>query len=97
MVIPKEVKLLGVTYAVSEVQQIAPGSSDGGRIDHFEGTIQVVASLPAEIKQRTLLHEVTHGILAALGQWELHGDEQFVSAFASAWYQVLRDNELLLG
>ncbi len=90
-----EVRILGVTYRVSEVPQIAPGLSDGGRIDHFAGTIQLVAGLPEDVKLRTLLHEVTHGILAALGQWEQHGDEAFVSAFASAWHQVLTDNRLL--
>ena len=93
MTIPSDVKILGVVYKVEEVPQIAHGG-DGGRIDHFAATIQLVSSLPDDMKQRELLHEVTHGILAALGRWELHGDEEFVSSFASALHQVLRDNKL---
>lgn len=95
MNIPRSVKILGVNYEIVQVDYIEKGSERVGEINHPYTRIKLQNDLSNDQKERALMHEVTHGILALLGDWERHNDEEFVSRFSSALHQVMKDNELL--
>lgn len=94
MQIPENIKILGVSYKIEQVDYIEKGSERVGEINHPYTTIKLQNDLADTQKERALIHEVTHGILALLGDWELHNNEEFVSRFSSALHQVVKDNNL---
>lgn len=50
-------------------------------------------NLAQDCKEKVLVHEITHGILEHCNL-KLDEEEDFVSRFSAALYQVLKDNNL---
>lgn len=91
MEILKKVDILGIPYEIKEVETIDKGTLIIGQINYLEQIILLDKSLPKEKKEQTLLHEILHGILSALGYDDINDDEHLVQSISSALYQVLRN------
>lgn len=84
----KTVKICGIPHLVEELPVVDEGSEGvtQGQIIYSEAKIQIKESLPQEIKDEVLIHEIVHGILQHIGEAELCADERFVQALASGIY-----------
>ena len=94
MKIPKKLKVAGVTYRVSVVDD--PKTIDGrfeyGTANHMQGEIVLNTATPQEMQEETLLHEVIHCVNERFG---LALEEDQVKALGAGLYQILKDNKLL--
>ena len=96
MNIPESVKILGLIYRVEEVACIDVKEEEtAGQADHNNLVIKLKSSLSSTQKENTLIHEIVHSILEALGDHELSDDEKFVYRFSGVLHQVLKDNQSL--
>ena len=74
-----KVNICGIEHEVKECTDYFNGDLHLGQIDYGECVIKM--------KQETLCHEMTHGILMHLGYDDLSNDEHFVQALGNAIYQ----------
>jgi Zn-dependent peptidase ImmA (M78 family) len=93
--IPDKVKIAGIDYKVEETEHRDAGEDAlMGEINYFTATIYINESANPQIKEQTLVHEIVHGILVAMGRKDLNEDEYFVDGLAYNLHQVLKDNKL---
>ena len=81
----KIITICGIPHVIEElpvVNEEGEGVTQG-QIIYSEAKIQIKDSLPYEVKQEVLVHEVVHGILQHIGEAELCADERFVQALAN--------------
>jgi len=86
------VNICGIPYTIEEVPVIDE-ELDGitqGKILYSQAKILLKESLPKELKQAVLFHEIVHGILMNIGYSELAGDETFVQGLSNALYQMFK-------
>jgi predicted metal-dependent peptidase len=84
----KTVKICGIPHEIEEmpvVNEEGEGITQG-QIIYSEAKIQIKESLPQEVKDEVLIHEIVHGILQHIGEVDLCADERFVQALASGIY-----------
>ena len=86
MKIPKKFKVGSVDYEVRLVQHC--GTNDDFGLWRPQGIIEIANQaggyeVSASKKIQTLMHEITHAILFAMGKGELNDDESFVNTFSS--------------
>ena len=65
-----------------------------GEIDFKQAKIKINKDMAESIKEETLFHEITHGILVHLGYNEYNQNEQFVQALGNAMYQMFKFKEV---
>lgn len=95
MNIPKTITIAGIEYSINEVEQESPELHYGGAIgycDYQKGLINIEKNLKKDIKEVTLVHELTHGVLKSLdlNNETITVDERFVESFSQIWYQVIK-------
>lgn len=95
MNIPKTITIAGIEYSINEVEQESPELHYGGAIgycDYQKGLINIDKNLKKDIKEVTLIHELTHGVLKSLdlNNETITVDERFVESFSQIWYQVIK-------
>ena len=94
MPLPDKVKIGGMTFEVVLCDRPSDVCRDySGLIDHENLQIRVDQNLAQNCKEKVLVHEITHGILEHCNL-KLDEEEDFVSRFSAALYQVLKDNNL---
>lgn len=92
---PARVKIVGKAYGVTYAPQAHPELNDPedgelhGRIRHESQQVYVLETLSLEQEQDTLLHEVFHGIEAAMG---LDLEEDEILRLATGLLAVIKDN-----
>lgn len=91
MNLPEEVKILGLTYRVQEVDVVDKTETLWGKIDHQEQVIRIDAEMSDERKGLTFFHELLHGVLAELGYDQLNNNECAVQSISAALYHALSD------
>jgi hypothetical protein len=91
MKIPSEIKILGITYQISEVEYISREELQLARIDYLRTEIQLLSDLSQQKKEQALMHEIMHGIYNALGLD--YTDEDNIQRIACVLHQVLTDNK----
>ena len=64
-----------------------------GSIDSDALEIQIEKSLPIEVQQQVLIHEVIHGIFNHAGKQEWFKNEELVDCISNGIMQVIYDNE----
>lgn len=89
MKIPKQINILGLTYAVEEVEVVSKGELLLGQINYLEQTIRIDKSLSEDRKGQVFMHELLHGILEGLGMAELNENENALQSIAAAMYHIL--------
>lgn len=82
------INILGIPYEIREVDLIDKDTHLVGQINYAEQVIKVEKGLGSEYRRQTIIHEVVHGILEALGYSDINSDEQKVQGIASALHQV---------
>jgi hypothetical protein len=90
--LPVQFDLLGYTWKVSEDPKLLTQEADARGICQFGLTSIRVAPLSQISKQEqehTLLHELVHAILNAMGQTTLNDDEAWVDTFSAMLHQIL--------
>lgn len=81
----KTVTICGIPHVIEElpvVDEVSEGVTQG-QIIYSEAKIQIKDSLPYEIKQEVLVHEMIHGILQHIGEAELAANERFVQSLTN--------------
>ena len=84
MKIPKQFNLGAITWTVEEKDPLM-GSMGATYVG--QGKVELLKSMPPQIKKQTYCHELVHCIMFAMGK-PTH-DEEFVDAFATFLHQYL--------
>ena len=91
MIIPENIKILGLTYAIEQVEYISREELKLAQIDYMKQKILLISDLGKQKKEQALLHEIMHGIYNALGLD--YTDEENIQSIACVLHQVITDNE----
>lgn len=94
MKIPESVRIGGVEYAISYVENLRYGNQLAyGHIDYDNCKIELSATdgIGHQKRCQTLLHEILHGVRQHAGL-EIENEEAVIEMFAKGIYQVLQDN-----
>ncbi len=90
-----KINILGVPYQVEEVEHIPNTINTIGEIQFLEQKILLKKSLPKELKEQTLLHEIVHGIFQGIGEDELGSNERLVQSIATSLHQLFKSNNTI--
>ena len=94
MIIPNKIRIGGQDISVVIKDRLDDNKL--GTICVAEGLLRI-ADNSSNIKQcesskfNTFIHEVVHGVLDTMGEYELSGNEKFVSAFSSFLVDTIED------
>ncbi len=78
-----KVNICGIPHKVEVVEDKFESNSQG-IIVYNHAKILINSELTKELKTRTLIHEMVHGILAYMGYNDLSSDEVFVCGLSNA-------------
>lgn len=79
-----KVNICGLTYIVDEKEDVFNSDATHfGQITYTESKILINKDITEDKKKETLCHEILHGILHHLGEFELNDNESFVSRLAN--------------
>ncbi|MCH4281525.1 MAG: hypothetical protein LKF83_00115 [Solobacterium sp.] len=90
-----KVNILGVDYMVKEVSVVSKDEPRFGQIDFMKCEITIDESLPEDLKQQTLWHEIIHGICELTGNYDISANENAVQSLATAINCVLKTNKII--
>lgn len=97
MNIPKQYKVGGVSVDVELVERL--GSGKLGECMLASGKVKIAENFMCDneqyeqseaSKENTFYHELTHSILDTMAEFELSGNEKFVSTFSSLLTEAMR-------
>lgn len=91
----KMLNILGLIYTVEEVECVSKDELRRGEINFLTNRIKIDKTMPRDLKNQVLMHEITHAIFDLLGYEDLCTDENKVQSIATALHQVIRDNPKL--
>jgi Zn-dependent peptidase ImmA (M78 family) len=100
MKIPKQLKIGGLIFQVSESEEIANQSNVWGSTHFKKQKIFLDPSETQQKKEHTLLHEILHACLWTCGigdrlrRFDKDLEEDLVASLDSQLYQVFKDNNL---
>ena len=77
---------MGMPYEVIEVEEPF-GNGDCGLINYRDQKIYINKDMQTEMTETSLIHEMIHGILVAIGRNDLAENETFVQSFAMGIWQ----------
>jgi hypothetical protein len=84
MRIPKSYQLGGTKWTV---EQATPLMGAMGATFSMEAKVQLLSTMPKQIKEQTFCHELVHCILFSMGKPQAEHDEVFVDGFATMLHQ----------
>lgn len=87
------INILGIPYKVEEVECVNKHEPCQGEIDFEQCEIRIDKSLPTDLKNQVLMHELIHGILELLGYKAENEDEQKVQGLATALHLLLQESK----
>lgn len=90
MTIPKQVKIAGYTYNVSNDKNLSRDYNANGMSCANDLTIQIDNSLPQQNQESTLLHEIIEQINY---RYEFGLEHNKITILETALYQVIQDNK----
>lgn len=85
------VKIGGLTYEVTKKPDLQGSDGNWGQIQYKKLEISLDDSLPEQLEDQTLIHEIVHGILFEAG-YPNHEEDQ-ANRIGLVLYQVLKDND----
>lgn len=89
MKIPDKVKIGGLTYTVSETENITLGCDYSGEILYRDLKMNLRPGARGQM-ERSFIHELVHGIFDNLGYTSR--DEKKIDELAGAFYALIVDN-----
>lgn len=87
------VNILGVDYSIGTMDDHSRDDGGMGRCDEKLAMIRVAESMPAHVKDATLLHEIVH---AVSGMLQIGLSEKQVGALAAGLFSVRHNGERLM-
>ena len=95
--IPKKLKVGGIDYTVEFKEHLGINDSCYG-LHYDDGKIEIATQsggrkTSESVRRQTFFHELTHAILAGMGNYDLNRDEVFVNTFASFLTQAIDSME----
>ncbi len=91
-----QVEILGVNYEIKELDIVDENPDVLGQIIYQKQLIEIKKSLPKDMKNTTILHEILHGILFHSGKQELNKNEDLIESLSNSIYQILKSNKKLI-
>lgn len=91
-----QVEILGVNYEIKELDIVDENPDVLGQIIYQKQLIEIKKSLPRDMKNTTILHEIVHGILFHSGKQELNKNEDLIESLSNSIYQILKSNKKLI-
>jgi len=96
MKLPKKIKVGGIVYdieitKVPDVPPLCKNHADG-QVDYDKCKIFIDESLPQQLREQVLFHEIIHAIEY---NNNFESEERIIQTFASNLYQVIKDNKML--
>ena len=89
----EKVIIMGIPYPIEEKEIIGDNTDGMGVVLYHNQVIQLKKDLGKETKEQTLMHEIVHGLLYAIGEIELNSNERFVQSLSSGLYMLIKDND----
>lgn len=94
MIIPNKIRIGGQNISIVNKERL--DNDILGDICIAEGTLRIADNFKnckqcQSSKITTFIHEVVHGILDTMGEFELSGNEKFVSTFSSLLVNPIED------
>ena len=90
----KEIKILGVKYTVEEVECVSKEELRKGEVNFLTCRILIDKSMPKEMKEQVLMHEIMHAVFEMLGYDDLLTDECKVQGISAALHQIFTDQDV---
>lgn len=90
----KTINILGVEFKVSYVDCVDKFSPKKGEINYLTNEIRIDDSMPKDLKNQVLCHEIMHAIFDLLGMDEQAENEQMVQSLATAVHQVFKSQSI---
>lgn len=87
----KFIDILGQRYPISYVDCVNKEEPRKGEINFLTHEIRIDSTMPEDLQQQTLLHEVLHAIGDSLGIEELVNNEGTVQSLATALYCTFKN------
>ena len=84
----KKINILGVEYAVQEVDVVCKDDPRRGEVNYLTNIIKLDKEMPTSLKNQVLMHEVLHAMFDLLGMSDLRDDEPRIQAIATAIHQI---------
>ena len=91
-----QVEILGVNCDIKELDIVDENPDVLGQIIYQKQLIEIKKSLPKDMKNTTILHEILHGILFHSGKQELNKNEDLIESLSNSIYQILKSNKKLI-
>ena len=93
--VPRELMLGGKVFRIVTDSELTHREGANGDIHWERGIIRLQPALEGvqnagDDIERVFFHELTHGVLLAMGRRTLAGDEEFVEGFANCLHQALK-------
>lgn len=83
------VNICGIKYEIVECEDtFNTDTIHFGQIEFKDAIIKINKDMNPQIKNETLCHEITHGILVHIGRSDLSDDENLVQALGNAISQT---------
>ena len=94
MIIPNKIRIGGQEISVVNEERL--NNNQLGTICMAEGILRIADNFKnskqcQSSKITTFIHEVVHGVLDTMGEFELSGNEKFVSTFSSLLVNPIED------
>lgn len=83
----KEIDILGINYIIETYNPIDNAEAMGRWLEK-QSKIIVADGMKEDLTMQTIWHEVTHVILACIGESELTNNEDFVTKLSGALFQI---------
>ena len=90
----RNINILGIDFSVNEVPVVNKNSPEKGEINYLKCQILIDESMPEDLKEQTLWHEILHAICDLTGNYEIGQNENAVQSIATALYCVLKTNDI---
>lgn len=84
----REINILGLVYTVKEVDIVNKFDPRKGEINYLSNEIRIDKSMPTDLKNQVLMHEILHAVFDLLGFSELAEDENMIQSIATALHHV---------
>lgn len=80
-----------MTFDIYTEPQSELGNTNAGAFDPFENVITILDRAPEQMF-KTLLHEIFHAMMYALGIQSEDQDERLIDGLAYQWFMLIKDN-----
>ena len=89
-IIPKQIKVGGITYDIEIVDSQMSSDNNVGLTDYRDAKIYISRNNSIAFMEETFIHELIHAMLAHAGY--VDHDELMVESLAQTLYGVIKDN-----